>query len=157
MDGTVLSPLRQCLLRAVNFTLPLGGSKARDEPSGRGDGGAQHSLPTENPPRKLAHARFRPSRAREGGIVVGHSADGTILSPLRQCLLRAVNFTLPLGGSKARDEPSGRGDGGAQHSLPTENPPRRLAHARFRPSRAREGEIVVGHSAPRLRVGASHA
>ncbi len=44
----------------------------------------------------------------------------------------------------------------ARSALHSENPPRKLAKARFRPSR-REGEVVVGHSPLRFRVDAPHA
>ena len=53
---------------ATDFTLPrAGGSKARYDPSGRVMA-AYCAIQSEDPPRKLARARFRPSRAREGEV-----------------------------------------------------------------------------------------
>ena len=72
------------------------------------------------------------------GCVVIRSFDRTLHLPF-QAYSHATVFTLSLGGSKARNEPSGRADGGSI-DVPT-CPPRKLACARFRPSQ-REGEVI---------------
>ncbi len=140
----------QTYLHVLNFTLPPG--RVEGEVRAFGEGGWRLDRCSNHPPRKLAYARFRPSRRREGEVsLASFTALGStnvaiemgrlIGQPRRpfQTYSHAMDFTLPLGGSKVRNEPSGRVDGSSIGAA--NRPPRKLAYARFRPSQ-REGEVL---------------
>ena len=76
-----------------------------------------------------------------------------ILSPVSSVFAR---YGLHPPSGRVEGEERAFGEGGWRLARRSNDPPRKLAKARFRPSR-REGEVVVGHSPLRFCVDAPHA
>ena len=84
--GRCYSPIH-CI---VNFTLPLRSGRVEGEVRAFGEGGWRLDRCSNHPPRKLANARFRPSRRREGEVPLASFAS---LGGANVAINRSLNET----------------------------------------------------------------